>query len=243
MLKIDAAELNYRELNQQIRNCYQTQKQIEIINLNGQRYLATGLRGGNVKLKITGTIGNNLAAFAEELEIIAHGDVQDGVGNTMNSGTIEIHGNAGDIAGYAMRGGKLWIGGDAGYRCGIHMKAFEERQPTIIIKGRCGDFLGEYMAGGVIVVLGLGSSKPPTGRYTGTGMHGGVIYLRGRVPEELLAPEVERAEISGEDVLKAVPDLASFLKTFAIDRETIAAAPFLRLTPKGKRPYGKLYAH
>lgn len=243
MLKIDAGELNYRELNQQIRDSQKNQKMIEIINVNGQRYLATGLRGGNLKLRIAGTIGNNLAAFAEELEIVAHGDVQDGVGNTMNSGTIEIHGNAGDIAGYAMRGGKLWIGGDAGYRCGIHMKAFGDRLPSIIIKGRSGDFLGEYMAGGVIVVLGLESSKPPTGRYTGTGMHGGAIYLRGRVSEELLAPEVERTEISGREVLEAVPELSSFLKTFAIDLETIAESPFLRLTPKDKRPYGKLYAH
>ncbi len=242
MLKIDATELSYRELNQQIRDSQKKQKSMEIINVNGQRYIGAGLRG-NLQLKLWGTIGNNLAAFAEELDIISHGNVQDGAGNTMNSGKIQIHGNAGDIAGYAMRGGKLWIGGNAGYRCGIHMKAFGERQPCIIIKGRSGDFLGEYMAGGTIIVLGLDNSKPPVGRYTGTGMHGGVIYLRGRIPEELLAPEVERTEISGREVMESVPELRSYLSTFELDPEIIINSPFLKLTPKNKRPYSKLYAH
>ncbi len=242
MLKIDAAELSYRELNQQIRSSLRNQKTMEIINVNGQRYLGAGLQGG-LELKVEGTVGNNLAAFAQDLNIVVHGNVQDGVGNTMNSGKIQIHGNAGDIAGYAMRGGELWIGGNTGYRCGIHMKAFGERRPTIIIKGRSGDFLGEYMAGGVIVLLGLDNSKPPVGRYTGTGMHGGEIYIRGWIPKELLAPEVDVTEISGRQVVESVPELGGYLNAFGLAQEAIVESPFLRLTPKNNRPYSKLYVH
>lgn len=241
-MKIDAAGLNYRELNRQIRNFQKSRKALEIINVNGQRYIGAGLRDG-IQLTIWGTAGNNLAAFAEEIDIITHGNVQDGAGNTMNSGKIQINGSVGDIAGYAMRGGKLWIGGNAGYRCGIHMKAFGERRPQIIIKGRSGDFLGEYMAGGVIIVLGLDNTKPTTGRYTGTGMHGGAIYIRGKVPAEHLAPEVEVAEVSGRQVMEAAPELRDFLNAFDLAPETVVESTFLRLTPKSNRPYSKLYAH
>ena len=99
------------------------------------------------------------------------------------------------------------------------------------------------MAGGIIVVLGLDDSQPPVGRYTGTGMHGGAIYQRGRVPERLLAPEVERTAVTGREVMEAVPELSSYLKTFGLARETVSEAPFIRLTPKNNRPYSKLYAH
>mgnify|MGYP002508793462 CR=1 FL=1 len=60
--------------------------------------------------------------------------------------------------GYAMRGGKIFVKGNAGYRAGIHMKAYEEKKPVMVIGGTAGSFLGEYQAGGVIVVLGLGAN-------------------------------------------------------------------------------------
>ena len=66
-----------------------------------------------------------------------------------------IHGNIGDAAGYAMRGGKIYVKGNAGYRAGIHMKAYKEKIPVMIIGGHTGSFLGEYQAGGIIIVLGL----------------------------------------------------------------------------------------
>ena len=62
------------------------------------------------------------------------------------------------------------------------MKAYEEKVPLIVIGGHAGSFLGEYQAGGVIVVLGLSDDgKPIVGNYPCTGMHGGRIYFRGDV--------------------------------------------------------------
>jgi glutamate synthase domain-containing protein 3 len=45
------------------------------------------------------------------------------------------------------------------------------------------------MAGGIMILLGIGCSddKPITGDYLCTGMHGGVIYLRGEVVNTSLA--------------------------------------------------------
>lgn len=32
-----------------------------------------------------------------------------------------------------MRGGRIYVRGDAGYRTGIHMKAYEDKTPVMII--------------------------------------------------------------------------------------------------------------
>ena len=53
------------------------------------------------------------------------------------------------------------------------MKAYEEKVPVMVIGGCAGSFLGEYQAGGVIVVLGIDShAKKIVGNFPGTGMHG-----------------------------------------------------------------------
>ena len=58
--------------------------------------------------------------------IIVHGNGQDMIGDTMNSGEIVIHGNAGDGLGYAMRGGMIFVRGSAG-AAGIHMKQYQDQ--------------------------------------------------------------------------------------------------------------------
>lgn len=95
----------------------------------------------------------------------------------MNEGKIVIHGNIGDAAGYAMRGGRIFVKNNAGYRAGIHMKAYKEKVPVMVIGGTAGSFLGEYQAGGVIVVLGLETEQEKiVGFFPCTGMHGGKCF-------------------------------------------------------------------
>lgn len=86
----------------------------------------------------------------------------------MNDGAIIIHGNSGDTTGYAMRSGEIYVQGNAGYRVGIHMKSYQDMFPTIVIGGKVGDFLGEYQAGGIIIVLGIGVEGCPVGHFCGT---------------------------------------------------------------------------
>ena len=54
----------------------------------------------------------------------------------MNAGEIVVHGNVGDACGYAMRGGKIYIKGDCGYRAGIHMKAYQQHFPVMVVGGK-----------------------------------------------------------------------------------------------------------
>ena len=149
-MKIDVKNLDYREVNDKLR---ETDGACTLSGCLGQRFIAAGM--ADREITIEGTPGNALGAYLNGADITVRGNAQDAVGDTMNAGRIVVHGNIGDAAGYAMRGGRIFVRDDAGYRAGIHMKAYREKVPVMVIGGRCGSFLGEYQAGGVIVVLGL----------------------------------------------------------------------------------------
>ncbi|MFQ5901330.1 MAG: hypothetical protein ACE5IH_07220, partial [Thermodesulfobacteriota bacterium] len=155
-ITIDAQDLYYRELNKILKEtiCMDNPKEVELRNIYGQRYIGTNLRR-EVKLKLFGTPGGDLGAFMDGPIIEVYGNAQDGCGNTMNSGEIIIHGHAGDILGMSMRGGRIFVKENVGYRVAIHMKEYENKKPIIVIGGTAQDFLGEYMAGGVVILLGL----------------------------------------------------------------------------------------
>ena len=157
MTHIDASGLDYRQLNAAIRSC---SGDASVTGCYGQRFIGAGLETGN--LTVTGTPGNALGAYLDGACIEVHGNAQDAVGDTMNAGRIVVRGSIGDAAGYAMRGGELYVEGNAGYRAGIHMKAYGDKRPVMVIGGKAGSFLGEYQAGGVIIVLGLTDGPAPS---------------------------------------------------------------------------------
>jgi glutamate synthase domain-containing protein 3 len=206
----------------------------------GQRFIAAGLSGVNIT--IDGTPGNALGAYLNGANITVNGNAQDAVGDTMNDGLIEVHGSAGDALGYAMRGGRIYVRDGSGYRTGIHMKEYADKIPVIIVGGAAGSFLGEYLAGGRIIVLGLGvSGHPPVGNFTGTGMHGGKIFIRcdegpGSLPAQV---SCEKAEAEDLDEIRA--DLADYAQRFALSLDEIFATPFWVLKPNTQNPYKQLY--
>src|ERR1035437_202010 len=180
---IDTTGVYYRDLNAQLRKLVADGvEKIILKNVCGQRYIGTDLNKP-VEIDVTGTPGNDLGAFMDGPRIFVHGNAQDCSGNAMNSGEIIIDGDAGDIIGLAARGGKIFVKEDVGYRAGIHMKEYKEKKPVLVIGGTAQDFFGEYMAGGVVILLGLNLKKGESHKqnFIGTGMHGGVIYLRGTV--------------------------------------------------------------
>ena len=170
----------------------------------GQRYIGAG--AGSGEIAVHQVPGNALGAYLDGASIQVYCNAQDATGDTMNDGEIVIHGSSGDATGYAMRGGAIYIEKDAGYRCGIHMKEYGAKVPSIVIGGRCGSFLGEYQAGGVILVLGIGwEDRSPVGNFCGTGMHGGRIYLRTtHLPPDLPA-QVAASEAGEEDLRRIEP--------------------------------------
>lgn len=106
----------------------------------GQRYIAAG--AGEGFYSVDQVPGNALGAYLDGATVEVFCNAQDATGDTMNGGEIIVHGSSGDATGYAMRGGSIYIERDAGYRCGIHMKEYQQKVPAIVIGGRCGSFWG-----------------------------------------------------------------------------------------------------
>jgi glutamate synthase domain-containing protein 3 len=87
------------------------------------------------------------------------------------------------------------------------MKEYQEKRPVVVIGGTAQDFLGEYMAGGVLVLLGLNGGGEHKARFIGTGMHGGVIYLRGSVEKYQLGREVGVKALDEDDWSQSTPNI------------------------------------
>jgi len=239
---IDATGVYYRDLNSLLRSLDGNGiEKIEICNVYGQRYIGTDL-DDHLSIDIYGTPGNDLGAFMRGPKITVHGNVQDGCGNTMDHGQIVVHGRAGDLVGHSMRGGKIFIRDDAGYRVGIHMKEYLGKRPFIVIGGTAQDFLGEYMAGGVLAVLGINmKERRHNARFVGTGMHGGTMYIRGEVRH--LGEEVEVTDLKEDDYRLLGSLVEEFCSYYGLDAEKILDSKFSKLTPVSSRPYGRLYAY
>ena len=234
---IDAADLDYRAVNEALR---EAESDFIIEGCCGQRFIAAGISGKN--LTINGIPGNALGAYLNNANITVNANAQDAVGDTMNEGKILIHGNIGDAAGYAMRGGKIYVQGSAGYRAGIHMKAYKEKIPVMIIGGCAGSFLGEYQAGGVIIVLGLHKDgRRIVGNFPCTGMHGGKMFLRGRC-EDIHFPKQVTAKCAAADELEEIREyLSEYCSDFGYSIDELLSEPFTVITPDSKNPYKQMY--
>ena len=235
---IDAKNMLYAELNKMIRDSDEQKFTLE--NVLGQRYIGAGLSGKEILIK--GTPGNALGAYLDGACIEVRGNAQDAVGDTMNGGRIIVHGSIGDAAGYAMRGGEIYVQGDAGYRAGIHMKAYGDKVPALVIGGTAGSFLGEYQAGGIILVLGLSQTgRPIVSNFPCTGMHGGKLYLRSDGSGLRLPGQVKARPAGADDLTEISNYVQNYCAFFGGDRDAIMGAPFTVITPDTKNPYRQMY--
>ena len=221
-MKIDATDLHFRTLNEKVRES--GDREIIIENCMGHRYIGSGMDG--VHIMVHGMPGNALGAYLNGADITVMGNAQDATGDTMNEGRI------------------IYVEKDAGYRAGIHMKAYQNKLPVLVIGGCAGSFLGEYQAGGLIVVLGLGREpgQPLVGNFCATGMHGGKILLRGDAPKDL-SPQVLSAPATEADMAQIEPHLETYAAHFGISVERIKQEAFTVLAPDTKNPYKQLYTH
>ncbi|MBY9006649.1 MAG: hypothetical protein KGD63_07810 [Candidatus Lokiarchaeota archaeon] len=254
-IEIDCAPngkpLNYKILNEEIHQVINSgYKKIILNKVCGQRFIGASLQG-DLEFVINGVPGNDLGIFMDGPKIIVNDNCEDQAGNTMNNGTIIIHGDGGDVIGLSARGGKIYVKKDVGYRVGIHIKEYERKHPVIIIGGTARDFLGEYMAGGLVIILGLKilpdgkiteNDYPICGNELGTGIHRGKIILR--TNEDLQSKLGVGAKLfkPDEDDLKHIePYLKEFCEIFSIPYKIITQKPFKVVKPISKRPFGGSY--
>lgn len=237
MTVIDAKGLDFSQLNEAVRN---SDSDCKIIDCLGQRFIAAGM--SDIRLSIYGIPGNALGAYLTGADITVNSNAQDAVGDTMNDGRIAIHGNVGDAAGYAMRGGEIFVKGNAGYRAGIHMKAYKEKIPVIVIGGRAGSFLGEYQAGGLIIVLGLNDdNKPIVGNFPCTGMHGGKMILRGDCKHIKFPRQTSQEKAGAKEIELIKPYIKKYCELFSENYDKLINDEYTLVTPDSKNPYKQMY--
>ncbi|WML68337.1 MAG: hypothetical protein METHP_01952 [Methanoregula sp. SKADARSKE-2] len=241
-VRIDAQGIHYTPLNQMIRAAVASgAKEINLDNVLGQRFIGDGLRGNDVTITINGVPGGDLGMFMSGPTIIVNGNADHAPGNTMDSGKLVIHGNAGDAVAHSMRGGRVYVRDNIGYRGGIHMKQYLEKRPILVVGGAARAFLGEYMAGGLLLVLGMHDLAPVEERGVGSGIHGGEIYVRGEVDESFLGVGAKQTPATAEQKAAIKPVIEDFAKAFGMDPAPILASEFTRIAPASARPFASKY--
>ncbi len=190
---IDAKNLSYAALNESILQAMiEGRRDVSVINVRGQRYLGVNLQKPEFlgsRIILYGYPGNCLANYNSGLHFVVHGSAADDVGDAMHAGRVVVHGDARDVTGQALQGGDIFLRGSVGNRAGIQMREYRETKPCMIVGGRADDYLGEYMAGGLLAVLGLNLKRNQNdvslaGRFAGTGMVGGKIFIRSIVRDD-----------------------------------------------------------
>ncbi len=138
----------------------------------------TGLPPGHLTLRLRGSCGQSLGAFAVQgLKIEVFGDSNDYVGKGLSGATISIRPTTaakfaardntiiGNTCLYGATAGKLFAAGQAGERFAVRNSG-----ATAVIEG-CGSNGCEYMTGGVAVILGT------VGDNFAAGMTGGMAFV------------------------------------------------------------------
>jgi glutamate synthase domain-containing protein 3 len=264
--KPNGCRLYHRELNKKIwkaiRDGY---KYIVLKNVNGQRFIGAGIRD-DITIEVFGDAGLDLGVFFQGKQIIVHGSSEYLLGNTLNGGELVVYGDSWDITGMGARDGRIFVMGNGGSRVGIHMKEYKDKKPIICYGGKVKQYCGEYMAGGIIVVLGLdfkeaiidpkkpidrdninptkikNAEEPYVQSDLAGGIHGGVIYVRGEVPDEYLGVYATKEKADQDDRKVLQPIIERFCELFNCPQDLIWEKEFTKVRPISSRPFGKHYS-
>ncbi len=147
-------------------------------SMMSRRFDTSGLQPDHITLKLRGSAGQSLGAFAVNgLKIELYGDANDYVGKGLSGATIVVrprpsstlisHDNTiiGNTVLYGATSGRLFASGQAGERFAVRNSG-----ALTVIEG-CGSNACEYMTGGIAVILGS------VGHNFGAGMTGGMAFI------------------------------------------------------------------
>ena len=143
-----------------------------------QRFGMSSLADGHVSIRLRGSAGQSLGAFAVKgITLEVFGDANDYVGKGLSgaiisvrpmvSSPLETKSNTiiGNTVLYGATAGKLFAAGQAGERFAVRNSG-----ATVVVEG-CGANGCEYMTGGIAVILGR------VGPNFGAGMTGGMAFI------------------------------------------------------------------
>ena len=126
--------------------------------------------------------------------------------------------------------------------CGQRFIAAGMSGKNVTIHGIPGNALGEYQAGGIIIVLGLHKNgKSIVGNFPCTGMHGGKMFLRGDCGNIRFSEQVTAKTAGDEDLEEIREYLSEYCADFGYSLDGILSEPFTVITPDSKNPYKQMY--
>jgi glutamate synthase (NADPH/NADH) large chain len=168
------------QLTYQVRNTHRAVG-TKLSYMITKRYGMTGLQPGHITVRLRGSAGQSLGAFAVQgLTLEVFGDANDYVGKGLSGGRIVIRPavssplatQANTIIGntvlYGATAGQLFAAGQAGERFAVRNSGAD-----VVVEG-CGSNGCEYMTGGTAVILG------DVGANFGAGMTGGMAFVYDR---------------------------------------------------------------
>ena len=187
------------QLTYQVRNTHRAVG-TKLSYMITKRYGMSGLQPGHITVRLRGSAGQSLGAFAVQgLKLEVLGDANDYVGKGLSGGIIvvrpaissplrtEANTIIGNTVLYGATAGQLFAAGQAGERFAVRNSGAD-----VVVEG-CGSNGCEYMTGGTAVILG------PVGANFAAGMTGGMAFVYDRDdnfrfrlnPENAIAQRVE----------------------------------------------------
>jgi len=176
-----------------------------------RRFGMTGLKPGHITVRLRGSAGQSLGAFAVQgLRLEVFGDANDYVGKGLSGGTIMLRPLAssplvaqdntiiGNTVLYGATAGRLFAAGQAGERFAVRNSG-----ALAVVEG-CGSNGCEYMTGGTAVILGR------VGDNFAAGMSGGMAFVYdadGVLPERINGDSVLHVRVESahwEGVLRGL---------------------------------------
>ena len=164
-----------------------------------RKFGMTGLQEGHVTVRLRGSAGQSLGAFAVRgLKLEVFGDANDYVGKGLSGATIVVRpapssplrSNENTIIGntclYGATAGSLYAAGQAGERFAVRNSG-----ANAVVEG-CGSNGCEYMTGGTVVILGA------VGDNFGAGFTGGMAFVYD--PDSLFEMRVNAETLSWQRV-------------------------------------------
>ncbi|MBV8649892.1 MAG: glutamate synthase large subunit, partial [Alphaproteobacteria bacterium] len=165
------------QLTYNIRNTYRAIG-TRMSSMITRRFGMTGLQPGHITVRLRGSAGQSLGAFAVQgLKLEVFGDANDYVGKGLSGGTIVVRPMTssplvtdkntiiGNTVLYGATAGRLFAAGQAGERFAVRNSGAD-----VVVEG-CGSNGCEYMTSGTAVILG------PVGANFAAGMHGGMAFV------------------------------------------------------------------
>jgi len=97
------------------------------------------------------------------------------------------------------------------------------------------------MAGGLVILLRKDAHRIYAERGTGSGIHGGEIFIRGEIDPFSLGVGARSSPATLEEIASITPFIQQYTDAFGGDLEQFTRSPFTRIVPGSTRPFANKY--